>query len=342
MNTTPRASHSDEFYTEPLTTEAIATAVHPPGSARIGVGVAHAKAILFGEHAVVYGAPAIAVPLHQLEVEAAIRTTPQGELRIESELFAGTASTAPEALRPITTAVRAALKGVGITDDRVQVRIRSAIPHGRGLGSSASVAAAVTRAAADLADARLSSDDFYAIVQQAERVAHGNPSGIDARAVAATGPILFHRGVVEVTGLGTELTFVIADSGVSGSTSQAVGGVRDRRAADRAHIDRVIARLSDIAEGSLRDLALGDRPALGSRMWEAHEFLGQLGVSTPQLDGLVDAARGAGALGAKLTGAGLGGCVLALTGSEEEAEHIALSLRAAGAARTWTTTVPAT
>ncbi|MFT4232775.1 MAG: mevalonate kinase [Leucobacter sp.] len=311
------------------------------GGEATGVGTAHAKAILFGEHAVVYGAPAIAVPLHQLEVETMIRSTPGAELRIESELFAGTASSAPDRLRPVVTAVRAALRGVGAEGEQVQLRVRSAIPHGRGLGSSAAVAAAIARAAADLVGVELGADEFHEIVQRAERVAHGNPSGIDARAVAAEGPIRFHGGRVSTTGVGAPLTFVLADSGVPGSTAAAVGGVRERRAADPAPMDRMISQLADIAEGSVLDLELGDRAALGARMLEAHELLGRIGVSTVQLDSLVDAARAAGAHGAKLTGGGLGGCVLALADSEDQAEHIALALRAAGAPRTWTTTVDA-
>ncbi|WP_083451394.1 mevalonate kinase [Leucobacter celer] len=308
---------------------------------RVGVGTAHAKAILFGEHAVVYGAPAIAVPLHQLEVETSIRSTPGSELRIESELFAGTASSAPDVLRPVITAVRAALASVGVSGEQVQLRVRSAIPHGRGLGSSAAVAAAIARAAADLAGVELGADEFHEIVQRAERVAHGNPSGIDARAVAAAGPIRFHGGRVRATGVGAPLTFVLADSGAPGSTAEAVAGVRERRAADPLRMEQAIAQLSDIAEGSVLDLELGDRAALGSRMLEAHELLGRIGVSTVKLDALVDAAHAAGAHGAKLTGGGLGGCVLALAESEDQAEHIALALRAAGASRTWTTTVAA-
>lgn len=309
--------------------------------ARTGTGTAHAKAILFGEHAVVYGAPAIAMPLHQLGVEAIVRPTPGGEMRIESELFAGTASSAPEELRPVVTAVRVALASTGAASEDVQVLVRSAIPHGRGLGSSAAVAAAITRAVADLRGVELADDEFHEVVQRAERVAHGNPSGIDARAVAAAGPIRFHGGEVRPTGVGAPLTFVLADSGVPGSTAQAVAGVRELRAASPATVDRTISQLAEIAEGSVLDLALGDRPALGTRMLEAHRLLGSLGVSTVQLDALVAAAHAAGADGAKLTGGGLGGCVLALAESTEHAEHIALALRAAGARRTWTTTVPA-
>ena len=316
------------------------TAPASDGSPGVGTGSAHAKAILLGEHAVVYGGPAIAVPLHQLEVQADLRPTPGGELRIESELFAGTAPSAPERMRPVITAVQAALAGTGTAGDRVQLRIRSAIPHGRGLGSSAAVAAAVARAAADLSGFDLDDDACHSIVQQAERVAHGNPSGIDARAVVACGPIRFHGGHVSSVGVGAPLTFVLADSGVPGSTAEAVAGVRERRAADPQGIGRAIAELSELAEGSTLDLRLGDRDALGGRMRAAHELLGRIGVSTPRLDALVDAATAAGASGAKLTGGGLGGCVLALAGSEAQAEHIALALRAAGAPRTWTTTVP--
>jgi len=128
---------------------------------RLGTGSAHAKAILFGEHAVVYGAPAIAMPLHQLGVEAIVRLTPGSEMRLESELFAGSASSAPEELRPVTTAVREALSRTGVRGDEVQVLVRSAIPHGRGLGSSAAVAAAITRAVANLSGVELDDATFH-------------------------------------------------------------------------------------------------------------------------------------------------------------------------------------
>lgn len=326
--------------TSPMRSGTPAARPERDAGARTGTGRAHAKAILFGEHAVVYGAPAVAVPLCQLEVEAEVRSFPGAETRIESELFAGTLQAMPERLQPVATAARASLAEAGLGSTAVQLRIRSAVPHGRGLGSSAAVAAAVARATADFAGREFDTEQLYGIVQQAERVAHGNPSGIDARAVAARGPIRFQSGSTAELPIGAPLTFVIADSGVSGSTAEAVAGVRELRAAEPARIDRAISRLSDLAEGATLDLGLGDRAALGSRMREAHELLGRIGVSTTALDALVDAACAAGAAGAKLTGSGLGGCVLALVDSEEQAERIALTLRAAGAQRTWTTTVP--
>ncbi|WP_449277243.1 mevalonate kinase [Leucobacter sp. GX24907] len=322
----------------PLLRETAACTQH---DTRHGTGLAHAKAILFGEHAVVYGAPAIAVPLHGLEVQVEMHATPDAETRIESELFAGSAAAAPALMGPVVAAARAALEMTGDADEHVQLRIRSAIPHGRGLGSSAAVAAAVARAVADQHGVSLSSEALHRIVQRAESVAHGNPSGIDARAVAATGPIRFQSGEVSAVSVGAPLTFVIADSGASGCTAEAVAGVRDLRSFDPGLVDDLIEQLSELTEASLDDLAAGSAEALGARMVEAHRLLGRLGVSTVDLDVLVAAATGAGAYGAKLTGGGLGGCVLALAPSADDAERISLALRTAGAARTWTTAVPA-
>ena len=142
-------------------------------------GSAHAKAILFGEHAVVYGAPAIAVPIHELAAEARVDSAAEG-IRIESELFSGDASAAPARLQPVVTAIHAALVYCGVSDASVRVQILSAIPHSRGLGSSAAVAAAIARGVTSWAGVQLTTAGLYDIVQQAERVAHGNPSGLDA------------------------------------------------------------------------------------------------------------------------------------------------------------------
>jgi len=304
-----------------------------------GEGSAHAKAILFGEHAVVYGAPAITIPIHELEAKVRVESAPSG-VRIESELFSGDAAVAPANLLPVITAINAALAHVKAPNAALRVQILSAIPHSRGLGSSAAVAAAVARAISNWAGARLETAALYDIVQQAERVAHGNPSGLDSRAVTAEGTIRFDFGAVSPLHIGAPLNFVLADTGIAGSTAEAVGGVRSRRDLDPARMDSLIARLAEIAEGSVADLANGDRPAIGARMQEAHELLNHVGVSSSALNALVDTAHSAGALGAKLTGGGLGGCIIALAQSAEHAEQLAVALRAGGAPRSWTAMVP--
>lgn len=311
-------------------------------SAGTAQGLAHAKAILFGEHSVVYGSPALAVPLHGLGVQADIRYSPGDETRIESQLFSGTAQGAPATMGPVVAGLRASLEAAGEASAEVELRIRSAIPHGRGLGSSAAVATSVARAVAALCGQVFDEATLHTIVQKAETVAHGRPSGIDAWAVATPAPIRFQAGHASRIGVGRRLVFVLADSGHHGSTAEAVTGVRALREAEPTRIDAAISRLAEITESAVDDMRAGEREAIGARMLEAHSLLAGIGVSTPGLDALVDAATSAGAHGAKLTGGGLGGCVLALADSNDQAEHLAKSLRAAGAPRTWTTEVKAT
>lgn len=305
-------------------------------------GHAHAKAILFGEHAVVYGAPALAVPLHGLGAQADVRLTPGRETRIDSQLFAGSAQAAPQHMGPVVAGLYAALEATGVETDEVQVCIRSAIPHSRGLGSSAAVATAIARAVAVLRGKILDHDALHAVVAKAESVAHGRPSGIDAWAVATQVPIRFQSGRATAIDVGRRLIFVVADSGQQGSTAEAVAGVRELRAAQPKHVEAAISRLAELTEDAVDNVRSGDLAALGSRMLHAHKLLTSIGVSSPALDALVEAALAAGAHGAKLTGGGLGGCVLALADSDEQAEHLALALRAAGAPHTWTTEVSTT
>ncbi|MBS3182853.1 mevalonate kinase [Leucobacter manosquensis] len=336
----------------------------PAAGERRGVGAAHAKAILFGEHAVVYGAPAIAIPVDSLTAEATIDVGGPAGLRIASSLYTGPVAGAPARLTPVVTVIRAALERAGLPElarceassstaanssapgavaegPGATVTIASSIPHERGLGSSAAVAAAIARAAFDLAGAELDSETLFDLIQTAERVAHGTPSGIDARTVAATGAIRFNRGSVAPIRIGEPLILAFADTGHPGSTAQAVASVQALRAREPASTDALLSRLAEIAEHSIDDLAMGDRGAVGAAMSEAHAILHRVGVSSDRLDAIVAAACDAGATGAKLTGGGLGGCIIAVADSEAHAEQIGVAMRGAGAERTWTVEVPA-
>ncbi|MEJ6488881.1 mevalonate kinase [Leucobacter sp. USCH14] len=336
----------------------------PTTGERRGVGAAHAKAILFGEHAVVFGAPAIAIPVDSLTAEATIELAEPAGLRIASSLYTGPIDGAPTRLAPVVTAIRTSLERAGLAelaqsdsaDDRAAdgdttdgealgagalVSITSSIPHERGLGSSAAVAAAIARAAFDLAGTPLDSETLFDLIQTAERVAHGKPSGIDARTVAATGAIRFNRGSVAPIRIGAPLILAFADTGHPGSTAKAVGSVQALREREPESTDARLSRLAEIAEHSIEDLASGDRTAVGAAMSEAHAILHGIGVSSERLDAIVAAACDAGATGAKLTGGGLGGCVIAVAGSEAHAEQIGTAMRGAGAERTWTVEVPA-
>lgn len=312
------------------------TSVH---GARTGIGRAHAKSILLGEHAVVYGTPAIAVPLHALDLTVRVTERADEQLHLRSALFTGSAADAPERLHPLVTAIHAALALTTSAPIGLDVEIDSAIPFERGLGSSAAVAAGIARAIGDLTGTPLDPEAVHDVVMAAETIAHGRSSGLDGRAVASDVPIRFHGGEVTPVPVGAPLTFVLADSGHEGSTAEAVGAVRELREAFPSRVDGIIGRLGGIVEESREHFAHGDVAALGALMDEAHALLTELEVSDATLDRLVGAAREAGAAGAKLTGGGRGGCVLALAPDAARAADLETMLRDAGATRTWQTTV---
>jgi mevalonate kinase len=302
------------------------------------VGTAHAKAILFGEHAVVYGSPAVAVPLHALTARAEV--TPRlGGTHIDSELFVGEADEAPARIQPLLAALHSAQARTAQARRTLDLRLTSSIPYERGLGSSAAVAVAVARAVADLAGVPLTADEVFSVSMDAERIAHGSSSGLDGRTVCSPTPIRFHAGRVDPVAVSAPFTLVLADTGRAGSTSRSVGAVRSELSSDPSRFTPMIDRLGELAESSLTPLATGDRRALGAQMSEAHRTLAALGVSDPGLDRLVAAADAAGALGAKLTGGGRGGCILALANDEDHARLLENDLRHAGAVRTWCTSV---
>ncbi|WP_437584690.1 mevalonate kinase [Paramicrobacterium sp. CJ85] len=310
--------------------------MHQP--ARTAEGSAHAKTILLGEHAVVYGRPAIAFPVASLTLHAEASSIPAG-LTLDTlyqtgaVVADGDTNTLKERLAEI--ALRRTLDHLGLPHDRVAVRVTGSIPAARGLGSSAAVAHAVAVAVARLNEADLTPAQQFAIVQDVERVAHGTPSGLDARATMADGPIWFDHG--EASPLASEgvAGLVVADTGAPGRTSTAVAEVRRRREQNPQAVDSAFDEIAQLTRDARADLRDGDTATLGARMNVCHGILSELGVSSSDLDRLVQAARDAGAVGAKLTGGGQGGCIIALAPSDAEVPALAQALADAGARGVW-------
>ncbi|QSB23165.1 mevalonate kinase family protein [Curtobacterium sp. 24E2] len=161
-----------------------------PGS---GTASSHGKTILIGEHAVVYGAPALVLPVLDARVVATVTPVSGGAPghTLESTVHTGPLDLAPAAVMPTVTAVTATLRHFGVTDRHFHVRVDSEVPTARGMGSSAAVAAAVTAAVADALGETLDADTHHDLIQECERVAHGRPSGLDARGVVAAVPVWF-------------------------------------------------------------------------------------------------------------------------------------------------------
>ncbi|QDY80393.1 mevalonate kinase [Streptomyces qinzhouensis] len=324
----------------------------PPGALdqgrASGTGRAHGKAILLGEHAVVYGAPAVAVPLPALSctVTAGFAAESSGgpDHHRYPPLAAPTGGAAPSAAGTMPpglclltdTALR---QGHGSDPPALDITMRSDIPYGLGLGSSAACARALTHALDQLLHLRLTPAEILDYIQIAENTAHGRASGIDALATGSNRPVLLADGHARTPAVGTRAWIVIADSGGPGDTRQAVGMLRTAFDEHPPRREQFLARSTALTGCALRALARGRLDALGRYLTDCHALLAALGLSTDPVNALVDTALTHGALGAKMTGGGLGGCVIALTDTATAAGTLAARLSENGAARTWTAPV---
>ena len=285
---------------------------------KVGVGQAHSKIILIGEHAVVYGYPAISLPL--LEVEVTCKVVPaESPWRLYEE-------------DTLSMAVYASLEHLNIKDACIRCQIDSAIPEKRGMGSSAAISIAAIRAVFDYYQAELPHDVLEILVNRAEMIAHMNPSGLDAKTCLSDHPIRFIKNV-GFTELEMDLSayLVIADTGVYGHTRKAIQVVQSK-GKDALPFLHALGELTQQAEDAIRQK---DAEKLGQILSQAHLHLKEIGVSSPEADSLVETALSDGALGAKMSGGGLGGCIIALVATLDQAQELAKGLEEKGAVQTW-------
>jgi len=295
----------------------------------LGVGWAAAsapgKVILFGEHFVVRGSRSLTAAV-SLRARAEVSPAPETIL-VESPALGLKASIDPETLEPGDPRLEplarllAHLRSIGYSVEPHRVRIASEIPPGAGLGSSASVAAlAYTAAHGD----PLRGEALIRAAYEAERAAHGRPSGVDNTIVVTGGGLVYRRGhgfqPVEVR-LPRGTVMLVADTGVPRSTRRVVEEVLARAEATWRAAQHIYRAADEIVGLALEALASGDAGLLGELMDLNQGLLNALGASSIHIERVVHAARAAGALGAKLTGAGRGGAVLVLA-REEEARRV--------------------
>mgnify|MGYP001581596758 CR=1 FL=1 len=289
-----------------------------------GRGRAPAKCILLGEHFVVHGARALAIPVDGVTTQTTVEAAESLAVHLAETLSGGARD---QALQVVHTAIeRLGLTGVGL-----RIEVQSSIPAGFGLGSSAALAVSLVRGLADFQGLRLTPDEVRVHAHALESLVHGAPSGLDDTVVSFASPVVFRRGV-EAAPLqaGAPFRFVLASVGYAGSTFEAVAGVGRRRQENPDWFEGLLGRVEANGEAGISAFRAGDGEGLGLAMSAAHGFLQEVGVSTDGLDRLVDVAKGAGALGAKLTGAGCGGFMVALVPSGHDARARA-ALRDAGA-----------
>jgi mevalonate kinase len=294
------------------------------------------KVILFGEHAVVYGCPAIAVPVTEVQAQACVEPGEAGQ---------GVVVAAPDLERqivvqdaadddPLARIVRLSLEEMKRErDPDLTVTVTSTVPIARGMGSGAAVSTAIVRALAKYYNHWLPSRVISDLAFETEVIYHGTPSGIDNTVVAFEKPIYFVKDVGwEVFWVKTPFLLAIADTGIVSSTKEVVGDLRRRYEAEPARYDPIFRQIGEIVTAARSAIEQGQAEDLGQLMDANHALLQDLGVSSPELDCLVVSAREGGALGAKLSGGGWGGNMIALV-TEETRGRVDMMLRLAGATR---------
>ena len=299
------------------------------------------KIILFGEHAVVYGRPALAIPVTQVHADVEVSDADSAGIWIDApdvNLHAELNTLSSD--HPIASIIHNLFFLSRVSPfPNLHIKISSTIPVASGLGSGAAVTVALSRALSVHLHYAMTDEDVSAFTYEIEKLHHGTPSGIDNTVVTYAKPVYFTRGQpIETFEVGQPFTIVIGDTGIRASTKESVGGVRKLWEADNARWENLFDEIADISFAARHVIREGWIKMLGVLMDENHSYLQKLTVSSPELDNLVSVARQAGALGAKMSGGGRGGNMIALA-EEGSASLIAEALMSAGAKRTIITRV---
>ena len=299
------------------------------------------KIILFGEHAVVYGRPALAVPVTQLRARVTVSENSRGGVWIEApniNLSSDIASLPAD--HPLAAIVYSVFSLLNITQlPACTIYIQSTIPVASGLGSGAAVSVAILRSLSAYLNQPLADEQVNKLAFEAEKLHHGTPSGIDNTVVTYAKPVYFIKGhTVKTFHVGAPFTIVIGDTGIPAPTKESVRIVRKLWETDKFRWEKVFDRVGEIVWNARQAIERGDQVDLGNLMNANQGLLQKLTVSCPELDRLVEAARRSGAGGAKLSGGGRGGNMIALV-KKENAPALAEALKSAGARRTTITQI---
>jgi hydroxymethylglutaryl-CoA reductase len=296
-----------------------------------GMGVGYGKVVLLGEHAVVYGRHAIAAPV-PLAIRARIEDCDRGihiiipRWGVEYQLAAQ-----PSDRRSFERAAGAILDELGLSGRSMRIEVFPEVPRGMGLGGSAAMAVAIVRALDAHFALGLNDDEVNALAFESEKLAHGNPSGIDNTIACYRQPLVYRPGsppLIELLNIPKPIRLVIGMTGNEGLTASTVARVGDAWKQDPRLYERIFDQIDSLVLRAVQAIQDHDLASLGGLMNICHGMLNALQVSTPELERLVAIARGSGALGAKLTGGGGGGSIVALCA--DDTGPVLAAIRSAG------------
>jgi mevalonate kinase len=300
----------------------------------MGKGSGYGKVILFGEHFVVHGVAGIVSAIDS-STDAVVTKGNEG-LVVKDERKTAKGYSEEKRLQQIESIGRM-LKAMDLDPKTpLDIWIGGSLPGFSGLGASAASSVAIARAINEEFSLNLSNERINQIAYEADIAYAGNPSGIDNTAATYGGLMWFKKNpvggqdLVEPLSIQTPIEIVICSTGKVANTKAMVEGVAERKKADPAKYDPLFSQAVDLAIAGRIALEAGNLAETGRLMNENHKILQEIGVSSVELDYLVDIARKQGAIGAKLTGGGGGGCMVALTPGKALQEKVAGTFKAEG------------
>lgn len=301
-----------------------------------GIGTSHAKIILMGEHSVVYGQPAIALPLPSVQLSVTLSSRQDNQRIIKSHYYHGSLENLPSSMIGIKKLIDTLSARFNDQETGWDLKIESQLPAERGMGSSAASAIAIIRAFFDYYDEPLDRTLLLQLADVEEQITHRSPSGLDAATVSSDKPLFYVKGRIGVPiEMNLDASLVIADTGKKGATKEAILAVKDELKNNNEKAEEHIKHLGELVNQTKDYLAQNDIVKLGDALNFAQTDLAALNVSDPSLDHLIHVARDNGALGAKLTGGGRGGCMIALMQTAMGARRLASILKENGAHDIW-------
>jgi len=298
-----------------------------------GEGIGFGKAIVFNEHFVVYGVPAIVSAIGKYTI-ARVETINQSGWKLNDNRKA-TPNYKEDKLDQQKDSINKMINklGLDLSKEGVEITLEGNLYCASGIGASAASCVAITRALSQHFELNLNNDEINDVAYEGEKGYHGTPSGIDNTASTYGGLIWFEKGennVMDKMTIQNPIEIVIGNSGKVANTSAAVAGVRERKEQNKEKYDAIFDRAENIAYLAKDAFQDEDYKELGKLMNENHKLLQQIEVSSRELDFMVKLARDQGAYGAKLTGGGLGGNMIALTPGRDLQEEVATALEKEG------------
>ena len=287
------------------------------------------KIILFGEHAVVYGKPAIAIPVSSMRASAWSEPG-EGKLTINA-IDLNEKISLENKTSQFSVLAQTLLAKTKQSEPNLTINLTSKLPQGSGMGSSAATSTAVCKALSNYLGVDLEKNQISELVFDAEKVVHGTPSGIDNTVVAYESPVYFIKGNEPMTfDSGRTFHLVIGDTGIESSTKETVGNVRAMWKKEPNLMNGYFNEIENITKGGKMAIEEGNVERVGELMNDNHELLNKIGVGHPELEKLVELSLKSGAIGAKLTGGGGGGNMVALANNAKEQKEICGSITEAG------------